>query len=162
MPIHSIKETSKSFEEPYRSIIELVDESINMNYLENFVVYGNYDGKEKTYMNALLIAGLAPNYSNFLTAFLSSGKADDMPFWEEEMKDLIPFIENSKELGWKRLKLISEGMHACLGKNKHHIAGMLSLHQTVQTKKSFGVLWKKPSIDRTVVEKILTYTLKTW
>jgi len=156
MPLPSFQESADSFVEPWKTLVQFADEGFQKDYFSNFLVTGKHPEDEKFEMNAWSIVGLAPSYPAFLECHLTAGKEKDKPFWVSELRDVCSVLSVPKN----PTILLSGIIHNQLGSNKHHIIGMISLQQTKESKKSFGVLWTNPQIDRSIVEEIIRYVLE--
>lgn len=148
------------FIEPWKTLVQLADEGFSNDYFPNFRILGEYSGDEVVDMNAWSIVGLAPGYHTFLECHLITGKETDKPFWVSELRDTLPALSTAQDFNEAQVLILGGAVHSRLGLDKHHVVGIISLHQTRQSKQSFAILWINPEIKRPLVEQIMKYVLE--
>ncbi len=159
MSLPSFQKAMTVLVDPWKTIVKIVSDRFHEDYFSNFVILGKYDGIEKVKINAWAIVGLAPGQSGFLECHVTAGKASNKAFWISELRDTLKVLSSSENPALEEIQLLGGTLHARLGIDKHHVVGMVSLHQTTETKQSFAVLWTHPEIERPLVEKIMKYVL---
>jgi len=160
----SFQKAMDNFTDPWKTLVQIMGQELDRSDQEgfsNFRILGENSGDEKVTINAWTLVGLAPGHRNFLECHCAAGEEKDKPFWIRELRDAVAVLQLPANPTPKRMMKIMGGMtHASLGLNQHHVIGIISLHQTEQSKKSFAILWVNPRVDRILVEEILKHVLE--
>ena len=153
MPLAFFKNAIKTFPDPWKTMVRLMDYYWDKDYFSNKVVSGEYDGEGEAFMNAWLIAGIAPGYPNFLECASYISESD-----KTKLKNAIPSLCAFQDI----VDAAIQGgvVQAALGADKIHVIGMLSFHTTAKSGKEFFVVWAHPEISSELVQKILRTVLE--
>lgn len=160
MSLSSFQESLDEFIEPWKTLVRIVSERFHKErFLNNFVVSGEYPHDEQVVINAWSIVGIVPGCPAFLECHLTSGGEEhERSHWVSRLREACSALSLDPELTDQSAILTCLAVRKTLGEGAH-VVGMLSLHQTIGSKKDFAVLWTHPQLKRSAVEHIVKKVL---